>query len=279
MCEFCVKHGEGKKWYLRAENYSSDLLSDVKRYEFTKDFFYWLDRTYKTKFNFLKILPTRVPIIGNIFSGMIKHWLLYKHWGQVVPFEDVVKIIEMTNSITRVPCICRASSTGKVNRICILLSVDPGKIGMADIVDQSFFGGPDVAKFETLSKEDAINFLKQQELSGMIHTVWTFKAPFIAGICSCDLTGCIPMKMYKEVSPVIFRSEYIASVAADECIGCRLCMKKCQFNALKFDMKNKKVMVDGKRCYGCGICRFECKKDAISLSARHVLVKRMAYDK
>ncbi len=27
MCEPCLKHGEGKKWYLKAENYSDDLPS------------------------------------------------------------------------------------------------------------------------------------------------------------------------------------------------------------------------------------------------------------
>ncbi len=31
MCEFCDKHGEGKKWYLRAENYSRDLQSDLQK--------------------------------------------------------------------------------------------------------------------------------------------------------------------------------------------------------------------------------------------------------
>lgn len=269
MCEFCTKHGEGKKWYLRAENYSSDLLNDVKRYEFTKNFFYWLDETYKKRFGFLKSLPTKAPILGPVFKGLIKHWLLYKHWGQVIPFEEVVKIINMSNTITRVPCVCRASSTGKINRICILLSVDPDKIGMADIVDQSYFGGPDVARFETLSKEQALSFLKELELNGMIHTVWTFKAPFIAGICSCDFTGCIPMKMYKEVTPVIFRAEYIALIDYNKCVGCKNCVEKCQFNAINFDVANKKAIIDTGLCYGCGICRFACKKNAILLNSRY----------
>ena len=26
MCEFCHKHGEGKKWYLQAQNYAEDRL-------------------------------------------------------------------------------------------------------------------------------------------------------------------------------------------------------------------------------------------------------------
>jgi hypothetical protein len=31
MCEFCLKHGEGEKWYLQAKNCSDGLLSDVLR--------------------------------------------------------------------------------------------------------------------------------------------------------------------------------------------------------------------------------------------------------
>jgi len=39
MCEFCVKHGEGEKWYLQAKNYSDDLLSDIHRRKFIEEFF------------------------------------------------------------------------------------------------------------------------------------------------------------------------------------------------------------------------------------------------
>lgn len=39
MCEFCLKHGEGKKWYLQAKNYSDDLLSDIRRRKFIENFF------------------------------------------------------------------------------------------------------------------------------------------------------------------------------------------------------------------------------------------------
>ena len=38
MCEFCLQHGEGKKWYLQAKNYADDLLSDVRRRRFIKNF-------------------------------------------------------------------------------------------------------------------------------------------------------------------------------------------------------------------------------------------------
>ncbi len=38
MCEFCLQHGEGQKWYLQAKNYSQDLLSDAHRRKFIGDF-------------------------------------------------------------------------------------------------------------------------------------------------------------------------------------------------------------------------------------------------
>ena len=39
MCEFCHQHGDGKKWYLKAENYSEDLLNDLERRQILEEFF------------------------------------------------------------------------------------------------------------------------------------------------------------------------------------------------------------------------------------------------
>ncbi|MDD5680150.1 MAG: 4Fe-4S binding protein [Candidatus Omnitrophica bacterium] len=192
-----------------------------------------------------------------------------RHWGQVVPIEDVARILEFCASITRVPCICRKTTTGKEARVCFLLSLDPAKIGMAEIVDQSFFGGPDVARFEKIDKKAAVSILKKCESDRMIHTIWTFDTPFIGGLCNCDIsTGCISMKMYKEIVPLFFRAEYVMHVDVNLCAGCRECQKVCQFGAIQFNDGEKKIMIDKTRCYGCGICRPVCKKNALFLKDR-----------
>ncbi|MCK5228065.1 MAG: hypothetical protein KAK02_07640, partial [Desulfobulbaceae bacterium] len=39
MCEFCTKHGDGKVWFKNAANYANDLMADLNRRNYIKDFF------------------------------------------------------------------------------------------------------------------------------------------------------------------------------------------------------------------------------------------------
>jgi len=280
VCEFCVKHGEGKKWYLNAKNYSSDLLSDVGRFKYVKDSFYLLDGVYNNHFRVLNYLPLAVPVLGSFVRKVIKQMFMYDHWGQVVPIEDVTKILDFTNSITRAPCICRKITTGKEKRMCFFVSLDPGKIGIAEIIDKSFFGAPDMTKFEKVDKGWAADFMRESETSGAFHTIWTLKTPFIGAICNCDAsTGCIPMKMYKKRAPIMFRAEYIAKIIEESCIGCQNCIKICPFAAIGFNKKNRKAYILPKRCYGCGICRTMCKKNSIFLQDRDAMSVAKKYGK
>jgi NAD-dependent dihydropyrimidine dehydrogenase PreA subunit len=164
------------------------------------------------------------------------------------------------------------STNKKEQRMCFLISMNPEKLGIADIIDQSYFGGPDVARFEKVTKEWALNFFKESETRGMVHTVWALKAPFVGTLCNCDsATGCIPMIMFKEIAPVMFKSEYVASIDSHSCKGCKECAKVCQFNAILFDNNNKKSKIDESKCYGCGVCRTLCKNSAIILKDRNLV--------
>lgn len=63
MCEFCVKHGEGKKWYLRAENYSLEVagkINAIKTVEsFAKNFDSIASKSEKL-INFVRKLPAPI---------------------------------------------------------------------------------------------------------------------------------------------------------------------------------------------------------------------------
>jgi Fe-S-cluster-containing hydrogenase component 2 len=271
MCEFCHQHGEGKKWYLQAKNYSDDLLNDVRRRKFIKNFISHPEELAAAAQSFDRL--AKAPgFVRSLVSRMITRKMKKKHFGQVVPIEEIEEIFGFLNSIARMDCICRHSTMGKENRYCYGISLAPNGGALAEIlhsVDKSFYTGPDTNGLEALTKEEAVSAFHEHEKEGLCHTVWTFHAPFIGGICNCDRADCLAMRStVTEGVPVMFRGEYVAEVDAEECSGCRQCMRVCQFGAIKYSASDKKVAIDKRWCYGCGVCRSACTKNAIKLDDR-----------
>jgi NAD-dependent dihydropyrimidine dehydrogenase PreA subunit len=271
MCEFCLKHGEGKKWYLQAKNYSDDLLSDIRRRKFIENFFTDTE-SLKNGLERLEKLQKAPNIVKTIVRRLISRRMKKVHFGQVVPIEDIEQIFGFVNSIVRVACICRHITLGSEKRYCYGVSLEPDFGQYGQIIrglDSSFLGGPDTDAFETLTKDQAISAFRDHEREGLCHSVWTFYSPFIAGVCNCDRSDCLAMRCtVTEGVPIMYRAEYVAGVDPDSCNGCRQCMRVCQFGAIAYSAANKKAMIDPKRCYGCGICRSVCSKDAITLEPR-----------
>jgi ferredoxin len=274
MCEFCLKHGEGEKWYLQAKNYSEDLLSDIQRLKFIEGFsnpkLLELEiRKMNRGFDRLNKAPL---LIRSLLSRMTTRKMKKVHFGQVVPIEDIERIFEFTNSIVRVACICRKSFLGEEKRYCFGISLMPDGGKFFEIFNapgKGYSGGIDDKRYEMLTKEDAIAAFRRYELEGLCHTVWTFHTPFIGGICNCDRVDCAAMRStVTHKVPVMFRAEYIAHVDTDLCKGCRQCMRLCQFGAISYSASNQKAFVDQNWCYGCGICRSVCKTGAIHLHDR-----------
>jgi Pyruvate/2-oxoacid:ferredoxin oxidoreductase delta subunit len=271
MCEFCLKHGEGQKWYLQANNYSEDLLNDIRRRKMITNFAADGESTANS-IERMEKFPNAPKFIQGLVRRLIPRKMKKQHYGQVVPIEDVEKIFGFVNSIVRVACFCRHFTVGKEKRYCYGISMGPngGKFGeLMRNVDTSFLTGPDSVGAETITKEQAIANFREHEKEGLCHSVWTFQTPFIGGICNCDRADCLAMRCtVTHGIPVMFRAEYIAEVNPDKCIGCRQCMKLCQFGAMSYSPSNKKVVIDRLKCYGCGVCRAACAKDAICLEPR-----------
>ena len=106
MCEFCQKHGEGKKWYLNVKNYSHDLLRDMDRKNFIEHFYSeamgeGLKKLVKRERIFAK--KNRMP--ANLVTQFIDS-SKEMHFGQVLPIEDVESIFKMCTSISRIACGC-----------------------------------------------------------------------------------------------------------------------------------------------------------------------------
>jgi ferredoxin len=272
MCEFCTKHGEGKQWYLQMKNYTEELLHEKLTPEQqaavnASTRLEWHNRFWegfvmpaidgKQRGNPFAPRLTPHPTEDELVAqGKIEHF------GQVLPIEDVEKVIDMVDSITRMPCGCRFETTGKADkRYCFGFGIDrTGLLGQF----------PDAASsLEVLTKDEAKRIMRQYDEEGLMHSIWTAVTPYTTGLCNCD-HDCGAYRDYIENrgAPHFFRAEYICQVDWDACAGCKSCMSQCQFGAQFYSSALGKVYIDPKRCFGCGVCRAACPNDAIELLPR-----------
>jgi Pyruvate/2-oxoacid:ferredoxin oxidoreductase delta subunit len=271
MCQFCHQHGEGKKWYLQAKNYSEDLLSDISRIKFIQQFVSDPAHLAEQVEGMAKLdkLPS---LVRGMVQRMITRKMKKVHFGQVVPIEEIEQIFGFVNSIVRVACICRHATLGAEKRYCYGISLSPRGGQFARIMagaEGSFYRDPNYSGVEKLTRDEAMQAFRNHEKEGLCHTVWTFHTPFIGGICNCDRADCLAMRStVGHACPVMFRAEWVGRVDPDACIGCRSCMRLCQFGAIGYSAANKKATIDPRRCFGCGTCRAGCSKDAIKLDER-----------
>jgi len=262
MCQFCIKHGEGKKWYLNAKNYSDELV--FKHLNIISDVVETVDNVVPQNLRVFNAMQ-KIPFVNEIFRRLIKRAIYNWHFGQVIPYEDIEKIFKFTKSIVRFHCACRKILLGKDNeRYCF-------GVGLGAFPDAVLGSYPDAAReLERFEPDQALKLIREFGINGNLHTVWTFGMPFTGVICNCNLQDCLPMRHIKYYgAEIMIKAEYFAEVDIDKCSGCRECMKQCNFGAIYYSSSLGKCKIDPVRCWGCGICRNACDKGAISLKDRN----------
>jgi len=279
MCEFCIQHGEGKQWYLQMKNYSQEILNAQLTAEQTEAVGFKTRREWVENFTKWFVVPAyrgKFPEDPKPKNGALKaeanstppnkEQILtqskIEHFGQVVPIEDVEKILGMADSITRMPCGCRYKITGLTDqRYCFGLGFDVRNI-LGQYPDSS-------ASLEVLGKDEALKIIRKFDEEGLMHSVWTGVTPFVIGVCNCD-ADCGAYRGYirNRGVPDFFHAEYICQVDPDQCTGCKECMSQCQFGAQFYSSAQGKVSISPELCFGCGVCRAACPQNAISLTLR-----------
>jgi Pyruvate/2-oxoacid:ferredoxin oxidoreductase delta subunit len=280
MCEFCHEHGEGKKWYLEARNYSQDLLHSELSPERQADVGVRNRAEYLARFKEYFVMPavTGIPkSVEDLVGALLGPGGLHKiqqggpdllehskalHFGQVLPIEDVERIIDMVDSVTRIPCGCRFLSTGLTDKRYCFGLITGGQPHSGKFPDAS-------SSLEVLGKDEAKRIMREFDREGLIHTVWTGVTPYVIGLCNCD-RDCLAYtgSIVRRGSPTFFRAEYVCKVDPDLCSGCKDCVKQCQFGAQFYSSALGKVYIDPTRCFGCGVCRAACPTDAIQMIDR-----------
>lgn len=269
MCQFCVQHGDGKAWYLEASNYAADLDADLARreylIEFIRDFGKNREWIYRNLAR-LERMPAAVQTLGRATAS--KRMEPY-HFGQPVPIEQCEAILDITTSIVRIPCPCRHAAGTRDEGYCLAVTTKP----IDRYLDEAFADydtGPDVSKFQRLTKQQAMALLRRTEEEGLMHSVWTFMTPFIGAICNCSVeAGCMAMALtVTHEVPNMLKGHGIAVADSEACVGCAECVPRCPFKAIVIGPGTKRAIIDDEKCFGCGVCRSACEYDALRLVDR-----------
>lgn len=256
MCDVCVKHGEGRKWYLESSFYSEELeKAGMREFLARKAYerFEWFFARSMPYLGFFKAIPGLARLVDYPVEAVMKR----EHYGQVIPLEDVRLALDLATTIYRQPCVCKALMRGKNDHnLCLGFGMFPEKYfkAYADYSEHT----------RRIDLIEAAGLMEEAEKKGYIHTIWTYRTPYIGKMCNCDVPDCAAFTTRRRFGTrAVFKAEFLFSVDAEKCNGCRACLRQCQFGALGYSPVTGKCVIDSSRCFGCGVCRTPCKPGAI----------------
>jgi len=264
MCWICEQYGNGGLWYLNPKNFSKNLYKRKNPGEKPKAF---------GEDPELEAMPFMTALVKSKWEDpehskqRIAEFNARKdQYNQVIPLKDAHKMAELAYPIASMMCICRYQmradeETNEHEYTCTGLGVGMFKW---ERWPERYRGG-----IHFMSVDEAKEWLNKMDKMGFVHTTMCMGGMYIGGLCNCDYPDCISIKFRTDYDiEGMLKSHSVAMVDYEKCNGCRICVQRCQFGALKFEVTVDKANIDMYRCYGCGLCETACPREAITLVDR-----------
>ena len=180
----------------------------------------------------------------------------------ILPYEDVRALLRGAKHFWVVNCACRVEQDIAGNRKCdfpLRNCLQFRKEG--DSLRWTEYGSETL---ESISQEEALAILYETEENGLVHCVHN-NAQGLGYICNCCGCCCGLLRGVTDwgLEDSIAKANYYAEIDSSECIGCEICIDRCQVNAIS--MQDDVAVVDVSRCIGCGLCVTGCPSDAAHL--------------
>ncbi|MCP4752380.1 MAG: 4Fe-4S ferredoxin [Proteobacteria bacterium] len=174
--------------------------------------------------------------------------------AQIMPFDDIGKLVESAHRIAVVQCTCRlvAGECGLPLENCIQLNK------AADYTVERGTG-------REITKKETLAILEEARQVGLVHVVDNRRSSGNI-LCNCCADCCINWpdpKNYRQLFTA--PSRYTAVVEADACTACEECPDRCHFDAIFMNEDGDLALVNEDKCMGCGLCQVTCEGEAITL--------------
>jgi ferredoxin len=185
-------------------------------------------------------------------------------WGAaktewILPYDDVKMMIEANKTFHLADCVCREQQE-QLGRRCKF----PKRTCL------SFTAFERKSRPGDVSKEEALRKLDEFEELGLVHTVSNVvRGPTIGGtvsyVCNCCGCCCGILRGITEfgVEGSVAQANYYSEVDASACVGCGVCVGRCQVKAVQ--LVDGVAVVNRKACIGCGLCVTKCPSGAARL--------------
>jgi ferredoxin len=180
----------------------------------------------------------------------------------VLPYDEVMKLIDKTEYIAAGTCVCRHQGD-LLDRPC-----DKPKDNLCMIFGPSAQFAQRYGFVNLISREEARQRIDEAEKAGLVHNYANSQDRYIDLLCNCCGCHCLILRGAKR-SPLPSQfviANWVINIDDDACVGCGVCIDRCWMEALKMD--GDLVVRDFNRCIGCGICRYVCPSDAMKLVRR-----------
>ncbi len=283
MCYLCDEYGDsevsGGLWYLNPNNHARNMYTLKLPGAVAKGADAGVEtgaRSGPTTDDLLEALENgRTEEYESIKQKMAESTTQRGMQSQVVPLEDADKILELCSPMGLIACICRKGVRGVDERSELEYTCMGMGVGMLkwERWPERYKRG---VKFVNI--EEAKEWNHEMDKRGFVHLLMLFGAPFIGGFCQCDYPDCAAIRRVVDFGGVgtfggigTLKGHYVAQVDYDECNGCGICVQRCQFGALKFEVTSGKANIDQFTCFGCGLCQTGCPRRAIKLLDRESL--------
>jgi electron transport complex protein RnfB len=178
---------------------------------------------------------------------------------EVHPYESAAAVLSRAKAWGVLDCICRVQK-GLIGEacehpvdVCLAMSSVPGAFDHDPVI-------------RALTQEQALATLRRAADAGLVHSV-SNRQQGIGYVCSCCTCSCGILRGIADlgIANAIARSAFVAQVDEGACVGCDVCLDRCQFGALYLDGT---AHVDVGRCVGCGVCIGACEEGAMRLARR-----------
>jgi len=184
--------------------------------------------------------------------------------GELLPEEDIRKLIRGADAVAVVPCTCRRSIRGCDLPVNVCLQFNRG-------AEYAISRGAS----RRISAEEAIAIAGEAEEAGLIHTWASGIQRRLTAICNCCRECCdifaIGIKV-GNVEQVLKKSRFRVEVDQELCSGCQDCVERCFFKAIEMEKtpqsKILKATIDKEKCFGCGLCAIVCEPEALTMKLR-----------